>query len=228
MTRHPFLRFLAWLACVACLIAAVAIGLGTAWFWQAFGGQGRVIANLGAIPVADGSRAIVIDIDRVQATVPDLPLRGTASLTVKPGQDRSGDQPADIFVGLAPADVVDAYLAGASYSVGRLAEGSWTVTQVPGDQPLGAPADVPWTVSARSASPSVPLTGQAPFTVAILNGDGAAPVDVRLFLVLTLVEASTYQAWAIGLAIGLLVLAWTFGYVAAVRLAPRADRWPAR
>lgn len=225
MSPHPFLRALAWLACVTCLLAAVAIGLGTAWFWQAFGGQGRVIANLGAIPVTDGSTAIVIDIDRVQATLPNLPLRGAASLTVKPGQARSGDQPADIFVGLASADVVDAYLAGTTYSVGRLSEGSWTVTQVPGNQPLAAPDDVPWQASAQGASPSVPLTAQAPITLAILNGDRAAPVDVRLFLVLTLVQASTYQAWAIGLAIGLLVLAWTFGYVAAVRLGPRGDRW---
>jgi hypothetical protein len=225
MTRHPFLRAVTWLACLACLAAAVAIGLGTAWFWQAFGGHGRVIASLGAIPVMEGSQAIVIDIDRVQATLPDLPIQGSVSLTVKPGQAASGDQPADIFVGLASADVVDSYLSGATYTVGRLDGGNWDITQVPGNQALGDPASVPWEASARSPSPSVELTGQAPITLAVLNGDQSAPVDVRLFLVLTIVDASTYQAWAIGLAIAMLVLAWTFGYVAAVRLGPRADAW---
>lgn len=225
MIRHPFLRTLAWLASILCLLAAVAVGLGTAWFWQVFAGQGQVTTNLGAIPVEPGARAVIMDIERVEAVVPNLPVRVATLLTVKSGADRPGADPADLFLGVAPAATVDAYLQGTGYSVARLEQGRWSVTEVPGGASLGAPQTVAWLAADRGPAPSVPLDGQAPVTVTILNGDLSAPVDVRVFLVMVILDASSYQAWAVGVAIGLVVLAWTLGYVAMVRLAPRPREW---
>lgn len=225
MIRHPFLRALAWLGCLLCLGAAVAIGLGTAWFWQAFAGQGQVTTTLGAIPVEPGARAVIMDIERVEAVVPNLPVTVATMLTVKPGEDQPGADPADLFIGVAPAATVDAYLQGSDYAVARLAGGSWSVTEVPGNQGLASPDSVAWSASARGPAPSVPIDGREPVTIAILNGDLSTPVDVRVFVVMVVVNASTYQAWAVALAVVLLVLAWTFGYVAMVRLAPRPREW---
>jgi len=225
MIRHPFLRGLAWLGSLVCLIAAVAVGLGTAWFWQAFAGQGQVTTSLGAIPIDPGARAIIVDIERVEAVVPNLPVRIATLITVKSGEDRPGADPADLFLGVAPAATVDAYLQGSPYAVARLDDGKWSVTKVPGEGALTSPQSVPWSAADQGPAPSVPLDGNAPVTVTIANGDLSAPVDVRVFLVMVILDASTYQAWAVALAIALVVLAWTFGYVAMVRLAPRPREW---
>lgn len=225
MIRHPFLRTLAWIASILCLLAAVAVGLGTAWFWQAFAGQGQVTSSLGAIPVEPGARAVIMDIERVQAVVPNLPVRVATLLTVKPGEDRPGADPADLFVGVASAATVDAYLQGTGYAVARLDEGRWSVTAVPGEASLAAPQSVTWVAADQGPAPSVPLDGRVPVTVTIMNGDMSAPIDVRVFLVMVILDANAYQAWAIGLAIVLVVLAWTLGYVAMVRLAPRPREW---
>ena len=99
------------------------------------------------------------------------------------------------------------------------------MTPVPGEATLASPQTVPWAAADQGPAPSVPLDGRAPVTVTIANGDLSTPVDVRIFLVMVILDASTYQAWAIALAIALVVLAWTFGYVAMVRLAPRPREW---
>lgn len=225
MIRHPVLRLLAWLACLACLVAAVAIGLGTAWFWQTFAGQGLYSTSLGRIPADPGSRAIVMDVLGVDATVPSLPIQVDTMLTVKPGQGRPGAEPADLFIGTSTADIVDEYLAGTSYTVARLVDQRWSTVEIPGQGAPSAPQSTPWTASAQGPAPSVPIDRTGPITVAILNADGSAPVDVRLFLVMVVRDAQAYQAWAIGIAVTLIVLAWTFGYVAMVRLAPRPREW---
>ena len=225
MIRHPFLRFLAWLGCLVCLMAAVGTGLATAWFWQAFSGQGMYSTSLGRIPVDPQARAIVMDIERIEAGVPNLPVRVQTLLTVKPSEDRPGAEPADLFIGLASAPTVDEYLVGSPYAVARLDGQDWSMAEVPGEGVPGSLDSVPWIESASGPAPSVAIDGSRPITVAILNGDQSPPVDVRLFLVARVVDATTYQAWAIGVAVGLTVMAWTLGYVAMVRLAPRQREW---
>ena len=71
MIRHPFLRFLAWVGCLLSLVAALALGLATAWFWQTFAGQGLYSASLGVVPADPQARAIVLDVERVEAAVVD-------------------------------------------------------------------------------------------------------------------------------------------------------------
>jgi len=225
MIRHPILRFFAWLVCLACLVAAVAVGLGTAWFWQTFAGQGLYSTSLGRIPADPGSRAIVMDVLGVDAAVPSLPVQVDTMLTIKPEQGRSGAEPADLFIGTGPADNVDGFLAGTSYTVARLVDQQWSTVEIPGRGTPPAPQSHRWTASAQGPAPSVPIDRTGPITVVILNADGSAPVDVRLFLVMVVRDAQAYQAWAIGGAVALIVLAWTFGYVAMVRLAPRPREW---
>lgn len=213
-------RVLAWMVSILCLIAAIAVGSGAAWFAQAFGSQGMVISDLGAIPVEPGSQAIVMDVERVDATIPYLPIEGVAYLTIKPATAPTGADPADIFVGLGQAEAIDAYLDGSTYAVARFEGDGWSMTPVPGRRPLGSTADVPWTASARGPAPSIRLSGHAPTSVAIMNGNLSQPVSVRAYLVLSILQAGSYQSWAVGIAVLLLVLAITFGYVASVRLSP--------
>lgn len=213
-------RALLLFASAMCLLGALSLGVGAAWIVQAFGPSSRVMSDLGEIPVRPDAQAIVIDLDRVDATIPYLPVEGTASLLIKPTGQRAGADPADIFVGLAPSTVLDGYLIGGSYSVARLDGGSWTVTPVTGGRELSSTADVEWTASARGAGPSIRLSGREPISIVILNGNLGRPVAVRAFLVLGVPEASSYQTAAVGLAVLLLVLAITFAYAALVRLRP--------
>jgi hypothetical protein len=213
-------RALLLVASLMCLLGALSLGIGAAWIAQAFGPSSRVMTDLGDIPVRPGAQAIVIDLDRVDASIPYLPVEGTASLLVKPAGERAGDDPADLFIGLAPGTVLDGYLIGGSYSVARLEDDSWTVTPVTGRRELGSTAAVEWTASARGAGPSIRLSGREPISIVILNGDLGRPVAVRAFLVLGVPEASAYQTAAVGLAVLLLVLAITLAYGALVRLRP--------
>lgn len=225
MIRHPFLRFLAWVGCLLSLVAALVLGLATAWFWQTFAGQGLYSASLGVVPADPQARAIVLDVERVEAAVPNLPLQVRTLLTIKPAQTQSGADPADLFIGLAPASEVDAYLAGSPYAVDRIVDGTWSTVLVPGDGTPPAPQEAAWVASDRGPAPSVPIEGGSGVTVAMMNADGSAPVEVRLFLVMLVQDATTYQGWAVAITIGLVVLAWTLGYVAMVRLAPRPSPW---
>jgi len=227
MIRHPFLRLLAWLGCLASLVAAVGLGLTTAWFWHTFAGQGLYSTALGAIPAGTEARAIVLDIERVQAEVPNLPLRVQTLLTIKPDQARPGAQPADLFVGVSSAEAIDTYLDSSPYAVARLIDQTWSVVQVPGGSRPPPPESVTWRDADRGPAPSVPIAGSSPVTVVAMNADGSTPVDLRLFLLVVVPDAQSYQGWAIGIAIGLIVLAWTLGYLALVRLAPRPREWSA-
>lgn len=213
-------RFLLLAASVVCLLGALSLGIGAAWIVQAFGPSSRVVTDLGEIPVRPDAQAIVIDLDRVDASIPYLPVEGTASLLIKPAGERAGDDPADIFIGLASSTSLDGYLIGGSYSVARLEDATWTITPVTGGRELGSTATVEWTASARGAAPSIRLSGRDPISIAILNGDLGRPVAVHAFLVLGVPEASSYQTAAVGLAVLLLVMAITLAYGALVRLRP--------
>ncbi len=219
-------RALLLFASFICLLGALSLGIGAAWIVQAFGPSSRVMSDLGEIPVRPNAQAIVIDLDRVDASIPYLPVEGKASLLIKPAGERAGDDPADIFIGLAPSEVLDGYLIGGSYSVARLKAGSWTVTPVTGGRELGSTAAVEWTASARGAGPSIRLSGREPISIVILNGDLGRPVTVRAFLVLGVPEASSYQTAAVGLAVLLLVMAITLAHAALVRLRPGQPQGP--
>ncbi|HVK23998.1 MAG TPA: DUF4389 domain-containing protein [Actinokineospora sp.] len=120
-------------------------------------------------------------------TIGEINVRGT-DVNVSPLSDvvgavrlrASSDQP--VFIGVAPADAVDRYLAGVAVTeVGQFQAGAMTTTEVAGRAPTTTPAEAAiWTESV-SGTGTQTLTWQldrGDWRVVVMNADGSAGVSV--------------------------------------------------
>jgi len=169
-------------------VATVAM-LSGGWIWSTFGTEGVVSTPMGRLTGSSTSQAIVIDVKRVGGDIPYLPVSGTAALIATPAAGAPG--PPDIFIAHAPAETANDYLTGARYDVGRLSDGNWILTPVPGFRDLDPPEGATWETSAGGTSARLSLETQSPTTVVVMNADGASPVDVLLTLELDVPDAVT-------------------------------------
>ena len=167
-------------------IAAIAL-LSGGWVWSTFGTEGVVSTSMGRLTGSATSQAIVIDVERVGADIPYLPVTGEAALVATPAIGAPG--PPKIFIAEAPVEIANRYLSGARYDVGRVSDGTWTLTPVPGFRDLDPPQDATWQTSAGGPSARISLETQSPTTVVVMNADGSPPVDVLLTLQLDVPDA---------------------------------------
>ncbi|CAB4950760.1 MAG: hypothetical protein F2840_07680 [Actinobacteria bacterium] len=189
-------------------IAAVGLFAG-GWVWSTFGSQGLVSESMGRLTGSATSQAIVIDVERVGGEIPYLPVTGVAGLIATPAIGAPG--PPAIFVAQAPAETANEYLSGARYDVGRINDGEWSLTSVPGFRDLDPPQDANWQASASGPSARLALETATPITVVVMNADGSPPVDVLLTLQLAVPDAVTIAVvlgivGLVALIIGLLFL----------------------
>lgn len=204
MLRRVISGFLALLfISVACLAVA-----GAGWLWSTFGSDGVVSNPLGRISGTAASQAVVIDVERVGADVPYLPVAGEAALVVTPGVGAPG--PPEVFMAQAPMDTANEYLTGARYDVARYVDGAWSITPVPGFRDLDPPREAAWSSSADGSTARLLLAVDTPTTVIVMNADGSPPVDVLLAVQMKVPDAVTIAVVLVILAVIALVAGLLF------------------
>ena len=196
-------------------LAIAGLGLaGAGWLWSTFSSEGIVSEPLGRITGTPGSQAIVIDVERVGGEIPYLPVTGEAALIATPAVGAPG--PPEMFIAQAPAESANEYLSGARYDVGRYADGTWSLTSVPGFRDLDSPEGMAWASSSVGPSARLLLAVDTPTTVIVMNADGSPPVDVLLAVQMKVPDAVTIAVVLaiialIALVIGLLCLRAALG-----------------
>ena len=205
-------RVLVGLLAALLVVTGCAIGAGAWWLWDTFGGPDGARRDLGSIPVPAGTTALVVDIDRISATVPDVSLKGDPALLI-------GDRTRPTSVYAASRTAVDDFLDGTPYAAAALAAGAWRVSNVPGTARLADPARTRWIASASGAPAALPIGALSPASLIIVPAPGATSVPIALSLRVPDVRTLAIASGAIAVllvATGILLL-----WVAAFAIRPR-------
>ena len=189
---------LAVLGSLAMLLGLASI-LAGAWICLVFNTADRASTAMGTITTRTDAHAVVIDVAGVGVASPVGPIGGSTNLTFTATDSKP------LAVGVGQRSLIDTYLSGSRYDVGRATGRTWTVTPVPGTQPL-APLP-PWIHTGTV----ITLPVSAGTTIVLANQDRSAPVSARLTLQLHAAGARVAGYVALGLgflvvAVGLLLL----------------------
>jgi hypothetical protein len=197
------------------IAAAAAVGL-----LAVFGSAGAL--DSGEHPVSGTGAALVSDVSHIQNTRGVGPVTGWPSLRVTAHPAAVGD----VFVGIAPADAVDRYLAGvATDRVTDLTLRPFRLTVAPraGAAIAAKPADQGfWVATATSDAASgtpAELTWQVrdgDYRLVVMNADGASQVSARARVALHLPHAFAGSLALLGGALGVIVIGSGLVVVAAI------------
>ncbi len=202
-------------ASVVLLAMGAAAATGAIWLLSTFGDDGRMSFAAGTITPQPGSSATIVDVERFGASIPYVGERGTTTLAVSTG-DR-GDPTAVLFLGAAATQDVDAYLAGAPYTVAYRdpsVTGGWVTRAVPGQAvPVAPRGGLPWLAEDVGQRPDIEVPDQRPLTIVVMHPAGVATGPVGVSIDVTVPEA---PRWGLGLAVaagalvfaGLVLLVW--------------------
>lgn len=179
-------RVLLWItAALIAIVGLLSLSAAGATFTY-LADPGTLSEEFAPLQGSNDAHAILIDIEGATATVNGIALPGRPQIRVL------SDQP--ITAGIATASDADAALAGVAYDVATLADGAWTLREVPGTGGA-SPAQAGWMRTGDDLS----LEAQDGATLVIANADGSAGVGARMSLQLPTDFART-------LVLGLLIL----------------------
>ncbi|WP_436498295.1 DUF4389 domain-containing protein [Actinokineospora sp. HUAS TT18] len=188
---------------VGAVIALVAMGVltgggGLLWADRVHRGADGYVST-GTVTVAGAGHAL---------TIGEISVRGTA-ISVSPVSDVVGTvrlratSAQSVFIGIAPADAVDRYLAGVAVSeVGEFRDGALTTTEVRGGPPAVAPREAGIWTEWVSGTGTQTLTWQlwsGDWRIVVMNADASAGVTVTA-------AAAAELPGLLWIAVGLLVL----------------------
>ena len=171
---------------------------------------------------ATPGHAVVSDRIELDGVATDFPRRWLGTVTVRAWSQT----PADVFVGIAPTDEVDAYLSRVARTLVTDPSGDNgdpETAYVPGGSPRTAPDRLPiWVASAqgRGQQSITWQPEQGDWTVVVMNADGSSPVRARVAVGAELPVLGDVALWLLGagLAVGVLAV------VVIVLAVPRAPR----
>ncbi|RYP86831.1 DUF4389 domain-containing protein [Nocardioides guangzhouensis] len=152
----------------------------------------------------------------------DLPRRWLGTVTVV----ARSQTPAEVFVGIAHTDDVEAYLSGVERTLVTDPSGDNgdpETAYVPGGPPPAAPGQLPIWVASAQGSGQQTLTWepqQGDWTVVVMNADGSTPVQARVAVGAELPVLGDIALWLLGagFVVGLLAV------VVIVLAVPRTPR----
>ena len=190
---------------IATMIVAVVLLLGASAMFAAAGIVHAVDNELRESGYLT-TDATSLDTDGYALTVEEIDLDGldgdwllgTARLRVT-----TSDPDAQLFVGVAPEDDVEAYLAGVKHStVSEIADPTTRYSEHPGGAVSVNPADSDiWTAqvtgSGKQSLEWKPRDGQ--WTVVVMNSDGAAGVHVKADVGATVPVVEQLKCWLLGM-----------------------------
>lgn len=164
------------------------------------GRSGVVATPLGQLAAAPGDRAVVVDGVTGRVVAPSVPTWASDALalggtTIQELAESVGDvvlvanMTADSpgFLGVAPADSVNAYLDGAPYSVAvqpeERTDGTWPTVSVPGASvPAGPEGLGLWSASSTGSSPELAAESLEGGTLVLMRSDASADPQASLRL----------------------------------------------
>lgn len=188
-------RVILWtIAVLLILLGGAALG-GAGWLFAVFGSSGSLQTNVGTIVCPDG-RAIVLDLNGISTTIPDVAKLGQTTLDIRSSKE--------VFVGASERGNVDPVLIGQSYCVANRDGANWNVIAIPGPDEVPFPGAL-WRSVATGVDVQVPIGVNDPITVLIVNNDGTRGANAELAVSFT---SANVRPTAIGAAIagGVLVI----------------------
>ncbi len=160
------------------LVVSLAAGVAGGVLWAIFGTDGSYEAGAGTLTSRPESVALVSDVLGIDGGVTIGSEAGRLSLGARSPNGRP------LFVGLAPSDRVDAYLAGHPYDVTTRSDGVWRTVPVPGTGRPEPPAGQSfWIAQAEGPAPSVRYDGNnGQLTLVVMQADASPGVvaEIRL------------------------------------------------
>ena len=202
------------------LAGLVALGGGSTLLWADLGARHGGYLTVAAADYRTGGYAMTSDKVTLWGNGHlwyQTSLIGDVRVTVT-----AADPATAVFVGIAPADAAQAYLAGTHHStLTHLSGGRDTVVDHPGAAPAVAPdRSSIWTVSATGTGTQT-LTWPSrdgTWMVVVMNADGSAPVSAHIDVGITApslvwISVTLFVVAAIFTAAGILLIAIPMGRV---------------
>ena len=177
------------------LIAAIPAALAAGGIEASVGRSGVVVQPLGELRAAEGDAAVIVDGVDARLVSPDTPPWLSDALALA-GTDVPGvlqdigevvlvASPAagSAFLGVAPAEDVNSYLDGTSYSVAVGRAGEWPTISVPGRGAPSVPAGEQWWVAQGVGdAPELPAQALDGHTLVLMKADAAPGPQAALRL----------------------------------------------
>ena len=190
-------------ATVLTLLGMALVGLGAIGI-MVFGTSGEYQSDVAQVSGKDSSVALIADLTGAEVDLPLADRIGTTSVGA-----RSGGAGRAVFVGVAPAEEVDAYLFGLPYGVLSTQETSWTTTHVPGiaaGLPLPGEQDF-WSASDTGAAATVELSPELLAGSTLVIADAAGGPGITATITLGYRSSHVFPLSVAAVVVGLVMIA---------------------